>query len=128
MRGPIPAGKMNDKTFFCGGTKKEPEETWDQSSLYFQLPEGKKAIGDSIYEGIPGKVRCVRRGQSKKTRGFLNRALARQESYHERLAVYQTLSTKFRHNVNKMVQHKMCAEAVNVIVHYDMKYHPLFEI
>ena len=128
MRGPIAAGEQNDRTLFCGGTKKEPEDEWDQSSLYFKLPAGKKAVGDSIYEGIPEKVTCVRNGQSKEVKEFLNRALARQENYHERLATYKVLSCTFRHNKDKMSQHKMCAESVAVIVQYDLKYHPLFQL
>lgn len=128
MRGPFAAGEKNDKTVFCGGTKKEPKDKWDQEALYFKLPEGKKAIGDSIYEGIPEKVTCVRDGQSPIVKDFLNRALARQENYHDRLWAYGVLKQQFRHNVNKMAQHKMCAEAVNVIVQYDLKYHPLFDL
>ena len=36
---------------FCGETKDVTEENWDQSSLYFNLKDGQKAIGDKIYEG-----------------------------------------------------------------------------
>ena len=128
MRGPIPAGEQNDKSYFCGGNKDEPKKNWDKSALYFSLPEGMKAIGDSIYEGIPEKVTCIRKGQLKETQEFLNHALACQETYLERLAVYEVLRLKFRHNRDKMTQHKMCTEAVSVIVQYNMKYHPLFEV
>ena len=128
MKGPIPAGETDDRTFFCGGTQKIPKKQWDKTALYSQLPKGKKAVGDAIYEGIPEKVTCVRNGQSPQVKEFLNRALARQENFHERLALYKVLSSKFRHNVNKMSQHKMAAEAVAVIVQLDLKYHPLFEV
>lgn len=128
MKGPIPAGEMDDRTFFCGGTKKEPKENWDKSSLYFKLPEGKKAIGDSIYEGIPEKVTVVRRGQSKEVKDFLKRALARQESYHSRLHAFQVLGSVFRHNKNKMSQHQMCTEAVCVLVQFDLRYRPLMDL
>ena len=113
---------------FCGGSKGQGKGKWDKSALYFKLKEGHKTIGDSIYEGIPDKVTVVRRGQSKQVKGFLNRALARQESYHTRLQNFQVLRQVFRHNKDKMKQHKMCTEAVCVIVQFDMKYHPLFEL
>ena len=119
---------MDDRTFFCGGTQEEGEENWDQSALYFQLEDGHKVIGDSIYEGIPHKVTVKRRGHSKEDRGFINRACARQEIYHGRLWSYQVLQQKFRHNKDKMSRHKMCTECVSVIVQYDLKYHPVPEI
>lgn len=113
---------------FCGGTKKLPKENSNKSLLYFKLPQGKKVVGDSIYEGIPEKVTCVRNGQSAAVKEFLNRALARHENYNGRCAVYKVLSSTFRHNKNKMELHKMCTEAVSVINQYDLKYHPLFEV
>lgn len=129
MSDPIPAGEKDDRTMFCGGTKKQPKEEWDKVALYSMLPKGKKAIGDSVYEGIPEKVTVVRKGQSKKVKSFLNRALARQETYHRRLSAFKVLGSGcFRHNKNKMSQHKMCTVAVCVIVQYDLRYHPLFEL
>lgn len=128
MRGPIPAGEKNDRTLFCGGKEEDGKENWDQSSLYFKLKDGQKAIGDSIYEGIPHKVTVKRHGHSKVARNFINRAGARQEIYHARLQAYHVLRQEFRHNKDKMSQHQMCAEAVSVIVQYDLKYHPLPEV
>ncbi len=128
MQGPIPAGKADDRTFFCGGSKKIPKESWDKSSLYFKIPNGKKAVGDKIYEGIPEKVTCVRHGQSKQVKEFLTRALVRQEHFHARLHAFQVLGSIFRHNKNKMAQHKMCTEAICVVVQFDLKYHPLMEV
>ena len=128
MRGPIPAGEKDDKTLFCGGTKAKGEENWDQSSLYFKLKDGQKAIGDRIYEGIPHKVTVKRHGHPKDVRGFINRACARQEQYHGRLWAYQVLRQDFRHNKDKMAQHQMCTESVVVMVQYDLKFHPLPEV
>ena len=82
MRGPEPAGEMHNRTMFCGGTKDQPESEWDDSALYFKLPPGKKAIGDSAYKGIPEKVTVALDGRSKRVRDFINRPKARQESYH----------------------------------------------
>ena len=84
MRGPNPAGKMHNRTAFCGGKKEQPKSEWDKSALYFQLPDGKKAIGDSTYKGLPDKVTVALNGHSKRARDFTNCAKARQESYHWR--------------------------------------------
>ena len=128
MRGPIPAGEQNDLTMFCGGKQEDGEENWEKSALYFKLKDGQKMIGDQIYEGIPHKVTVRREGQSKKARHFIKRVSARQEIFHGRLAAYQVLRQEFRHNKDKLSQHKMCAEAVCVIVQFDLKYHPLPEV
>lgn len=128
MNGPWPAGEQDDRTKFCGGTKEVEEKKRDQSALYFKLKPGQKAVGGKIYEGIPHKVTVKRRGHSKQVKDFIKRALARQENYHGRLWEYQVLRKDFRHNKDKMSKHKMCTEAVNVIVQYDIKYHPLLEV
>lgn len=52
--GPHPASK-HDMTIFRGGTTKEKKENWEKNSLYFKIPEGKRAIGDSGYAGEPEK-------------------------------------------------------------------------
>ena len=104
------------------------KDKWDKTALYSLMPSGTKAIGDSIFEGIPEKVTCVRDGQSELVKEFLNRALARGENYHQRLWVYSILQQPFRHNVDKLEQHKMGAEAVSVVVQYDLKYRPLYDL
>ena len=133
MRGPEPAGEMHDRTLFCGGTKDIPIEKWDKNSLYFMLPTGKKAIADSAYKGIPEKVTVALDGQPKEVKDFINGAKAREESYHWRLATYQVLRCRFRHGhgkstEKKIAMHKMCTEAVCVIVQYDLKHHPLMQV
>ena len=131
MRGPLPAGAMHDRTVFCGGKTDEPKSLWDKTALFWQLPKGKKAIGDSAYIGLPDKVLVSLDGHSKKVRGFINRAKARQESYHWRLKTYEVLRAAFRHGTStkdKILLHGSCMEAVVVIVQYDMKYHPLMQL
>ena len=131
MQGPEPAGEMHGRTMFCGGTKDQPESELDNSALYFKLPPGKKAIGDSAYKGIPEKVTVALDGQSKRVRDFINRAKARQESYHWRLKTYQVLRSPFRHGTSTaemMTMHKMCTEAVVVLVQFDLKYHPIMQL
>ena len=109
----------------------QPKEEWDDQSLYNQLPKGKKAIGDSAYKGIPKKVTIALDGHSKKVKDFINAAKARQESYHWRLKTYTVLSGRFRHGKStdeKMAMHKMCTEAVCVIVKYDLMHNPLMHL
>ena len=132
INGPYPAGKYHDKALFCGAeSMDDTKDQWNQSSLYFRVPDGKKAIGDSAYEGIPEKVTVKRKGHPAHVFEFLDRAQNRQETYHSRLENYKILTHRFRHGrstKDKLALHKMAVEAIAVITKYDMKYHPLFEV
>jgi hypothetical protein len=132
INGPYPAGLCHDKALFCGAkSMDDPSETWNRDSLLFQIPDGKKAIADSAYEGLPEKVTVKRPGHTANVFRFLDRAQNRQESYHCRLENYSILYHRFRHGKStedKMNLHKMAVDAVAVIVQYDMKYHPLFQM
>ena len=131
MVGPLAAGEKGDRTIFCGGLLSEPRESWDQASLYNRLPKGKKAIADSAYKGISEKVTITLNKHSSRVKKFINRAKARQESYHWRQKTYDVLGSRFRHGTStedKKAMHQMCVEAVCVIVQYDMKYHPLMQL
>lgn len=122
IRGPIPAGQMHDSTVFRGGRKNDKKH--DKTALYWKLPVGKKAIGDSGYAGMPDKVTVTKDGQSKALKQFLGRAKNRQESLHTRLKSFNVLSGCFRHGKgteSKLELHKTCVEAVCVIVQYDME-------
>ena len=108
-----------------------PKEEWDRSALYFQLPEGKKAIADSAYEGIPEKVTVKRDGQDRDVFDFIDRAQNRQEAYHGRLDAYAILRHRFRHGSStekKMELHNLCVEALMVFLHFDLHHRPLWEI
>lgn len=131
LQGPIPAGAQGDRAMFCGGKLEEPRESWDKSSLYNRLPKGKKVIADGAYSLIPEKATITLNKHSRRVKKFINRAKARQESYHWRLKSYQVLGGRFRHGRStndKLAMHKMCTEAVCVIVQYDLKYHPLMQM
>eukprot|EP00986_Skeletonema_menzelii_P009268 scaffold4173_cov88-Skeletonema_menzelii.AAC.3 len=131
LKGPFPPGKYHDKPIFCGAENADtPKEQWDRKALYFQLPEGKKAIADSAYEGIPDKITVKRNGQDKEVTAFIDRAQNRQESYHSRLDSYAILRHRFRHGTsteNKMDLHNLCVETVMVVVHFDLTHRPLWE-
>ncbi|KAL7458959.1 hypothetical protein ACHAWC_011745 [Mediolabrus comicus] len=131
VQGPFPAAERHDKTLFCGGTNKEPKETWDKQAVYHQIPEGKKVVGDSAYEGVPEKCTVKRVGQDKAVRDLIDLALCRQETFHGRLSTFAILRHRFRHGKsteNKMAMHKTGHDAVVVITMYDLKHHPLFEV
>jgi hypothetical protein len=132
INGPHPAGKYHDKALVCGAESMDySKDQWDRSALYFRVPDGKKAIVDSAYEGIPEKVTVKRQGHPIHVFEFLYRAQNRQETYHSRLESYNILTHRFRHGKSsddKKDLHRMCVEAIAVIVEYDMKYHPLFEV
>jgi hypothetical protein len=132
INGPYPAGKYHDKALFCGAeSMDDPQDTWNREALLWKLWEQQKAIADSAYEGLHEKVTTKRPGHTVEAFRFIDRAQNRQESYHSRLENYNILYHRFRHGKNsseKMKLHKMAVEAVAVIVEYDMKYHPLFQV
>jgi hypothetical protein len=109
----------------------ELPETWNRDALLFQIPNWKKAIADSAYEGLPEKVTVKQTGHTQDVFRFLDRAQNRQEGYHAWLENYNILYHHFCHGKNtedKMKLHKMAVGAVAVIVEYDMKCHPLFHV
>jgi hypothetical protein len=132
INGPYPAGERHDKAVFCGANSMEDHpDTWDKNALLHQIPERNKAIADSAYEGLSDKVTVKRPGHSQEVFTFVDRAQNRQETWHGRLESYNILNHRFRHGdctKEKMEMHKMAVEAVAVIVQYDMKYHPLFNM
>ena len=132
INGPYPAGKYHDKSLFCGAeSMDDPQDTWNRDALLWRIPDGKKAIADTAYEGLHQKVTVKRPGHAVEVFRFLDRAQNRQETYHCRLENYNILVHRFRHgknSVEKMELHKMAVEAIAVIVEYDMKYHPLFQV
>ena len=132
LKGPKPAGSKHDITIFRGGTKEQGKKNWDQNSLYFKLPPGKKAVGDSGYGGEPEKITITKDQHSLGLKKFLGRAKNRQESFFLRIKAFNVLGHRFRHGnstKSKMDLHKTCVEAVSVIVQYDLENgHPLFEM
>ena len=52
----------------------DPSETWNRDALLFQIPNGKKAIADSAYEGLLEKVKVKQPGHSANVFRFLYRA------------------------------------------------------
>jgi hypothetical protein len=133
--GPKPAS-THDITFFRGGTqvstnRQKNEATWDKNAFYFQVPEGKKLIGDSGYKGEPSKLSTSVDEHSDKVKEFFARSKSRQETINTRLKSFNVLSGRFRHGKgveNKLEAHQRVFEAVCVLVQYDLRFHPLMEI
>jgi len=134
--GPYPAS-THDITIFRGGKKestkqRKNEKMWDKNALYFQIPEGKKLIGDSGYTGEPEKISTTMKEHDAHVKEFFARAKSRHETFNTRLKFFGVLSGRFRHGKgadDKLKQHKTCFEAVCVLVQYDMENgHPLMEI
>jgi len=99
VAGPKPAS-THDITFFHGGTevsknKKKNEAVWDKNALYFQIPVGRRLIGDSGYKGEPAKISVTSREHDDKVKKFFARAKSRQESFNTRLKFFNVLSGCF---------------------------------
>ena len=58
INGGFPAS-THDITIFRGGKKGE-KDNWDKKALYFQVPEGKRGVGDSGYAGEATKIAITR--------------------------------------------------------------------
>ena len=91
--------------------------------------EGRKAIGDSGYQGESGEGKTVSISttqDSKAVRKFKGRAKARQESLNSRLKRFNIMDHRFRHRLDR---HKLAFEAVVVILQYQLEdENPLFDV
>ena len=105
--------------------------TWDKNALYFQVPEGKKLIGDSGYKGELSKL-STSVDEHSKVKEFFARAKSGQETINTRLKSFNILSGHFRHGKgaeDKLLEaHQRVFEAVCVLVQYDLRFNPLMEI
>ena len=114
MNGPFKAGK-NDKFIFKHKGLKD---------RLHQL--GKKAIGDSGYVGYRQHCSTPNPSDSATVKKFKSRALLRQESFNGMTKVFESLSGRFRHSVEKF---PIVFEAVCVICQYKTEFEqPLYDI
>jgi hypothetical protein len=91
------------------------------------MPKGKRGIGDSGYQGEPGKLSFHRPAHSKEMTNFINRVRARHENFNARIKNFNILSNCFRSN--DKAKHKMAFEAVCILCQYDMENgHPLMDV
>jgi DDE superfamily endonuclease len=118
INGPFPASR-HDITIFR--SKDSPG-----NGLIDQIPDGKRAIGDSGYRGEPNKVSVTRQGDSDAVKRFKARARSRHETFNGRIKGFKILDCAFRHGFER---HKTVFEAVCLCVQYDIENgNGLFEI
>ena len=126
--GPFPAA-THDITIFRGGKKKVSEDKWSKSSLFHQIPEGCRVVGDSGYVGEPKKVSTTLSGHSPKTKELFARFKSRQETLFR---AYKALNIMggpaFRHKgkqgggaKERMAVHKIVFDAITVVMQYNLE-------
>ena len=129
-RGPAPCSS-HDITYFRGG-KKGQKHKWDRSSLYFNIPEGVRLVGDSAYGGQPDKVSITKDAHNPETKKLFARMKSMQETCFKRLKAFQVLGGTFRHGKNKEDKLKKIGivfDASAVLLQYDIENgYPLFEV
>jgi len=111
--GPFKAGKHTDIKVFRAGLKD-------------MIPKGKLVIADLGYRGEHVLIATPNSHDSAAVREFKSMALARHETFNGKIKLFQCLSHRFRHGMEK---HKMCFEAVAVIGVYMIENgSPLFDV
>lgn len=114
FQGPFPPNDGGDRAIFI-----------QPGGLNDKIPEGKLAIADKIYKGLP-KVALHNPLDDELVRGYKSRARPRQESINSRLKSFGVLNHRFRHGT---IKHKAFAECVMVICVVAMENgSPLFSI
>ena len=130
INGPEPPSTP-DIEFLRGGKARKKNE-WKRSALYFHIPNNVKLVGDSAYAGQPDKVTTTNDQHSRATKNFFARIKSLNETVFNRMKNFKILRESFRHGtgtLDKLKKHKMAAEAVAVLVEYDIEYEkPLFEV
>ena len=100
--GPTKPGKYNDISVFRLKLRGEMDE---------QVP-GRKAIGDKGYRGEPDFISTYNDFDPPELIEFKGRALARHETFNQRIKCYKCLSTSWRH---KKIPHEHAFRAVCVL-------------
>jgi hypothetical protein len=130
INGPQPAS-IHDLTFLRGG-KAGKMNTWDRSSLYFNVPDGVKLVGDSAYAGQLDKVTTTQDAHKASTKMLFGRIKSLNEKANGRFKNFRAVRDGFRHGtdaIDKMKKLKKSFEAVAVLVQYDIESgHDLYEM
>jgi hypothetical protein len=119
-------------TFLRGGKAKQAKSTWKKDSLYNNVPDAIKLVGDSAYAGQPDKVTRTMDAHQPKTKKLFARIKSMNETANGRLKSFKALREAFRHGTStndKLKKIKMTFEAAAVLVQYDIENgHPLMEV
>jgi DDE superfamily endonuclease len=108
VHGPTQPGRYNDISVFRLKLKGEMED---------QVP-GRKAIGDKGYRGEPELISTKNEFDPAELAEFKDRAMARHETFNQRLKCYKCLATMWRH---KKIPHEHAFRAVCAIVVYQIQ-------
>ena len=122
INGPEPAS-THDITFLRGG-KKGQEKNWDKSSLYFNVPNHARLVGDSAYSGQADKVTTTKDAHKPATKKLFARMKSMQETCFKRLKDFKVLRESFRHGkgtTDKLAKIELAFEAVAVLCQYDFE-------
>lgn len=112
MKGPVVASR-HDVSVFREGLKDK-------------TPQGKRGIADKGYNGEKVILSVPNSSDEKPLSKFKGRARARQESFNAKIKTFGVLAQNFCHS---MEQHKICFEAVCVIVQYKLENgEPLYDV
>jgi hypothetical protein len=112
MNGPYKAS-VHDITIFRDG-------------LMAKIPRGKKVNADKGYRGEKAIISTPNSHDPPDLRQFKSRARARHETFNARIKNFSCLDVRFRHGIDN---HKICFEAVCVIVQYQLENgSPLFDV
>lgn len=92
------------------------------------IPDGKLAVADKGYRGEPDTCSCPNHLDDEDVAEIKKRIRSRMETFFSRMKSFKVLEDAFRHKP-VMEKHKMCFEAVAVLVQYgiDLGF-PLFDI
>jgi hypothetical protein len=124
INGPFPPNDGGDRAIFV------------EKGLQDAIPEGKKAIADKIYKGLP-KIALHNSLDCEEVRIFKRRARARQESINARLKNFGILKQRFRHKkahqqhkaFTNTSKHQAFVHAIMVICTIQMQHgSPLFNV
>ena len=111
INGPFPAGQ-NDISLL-----KKPD------GLLTKIPEGKLAVADKGYRGVPHAFTTRNALDSKSVKHFKSRVKARHETCNGRLKRFKILSETFRSTGEHRLQaHKAAFEACCVLVQYEIEH------
>jgi hypothetical protein len=114
MKGPTKAGGNDLSVVLRKGLKKK------------LIATKKKGIGDGGYIGHPGELSTPNSHDSKEAKKFKSRTLKRHENFNGLTKIFDCLSGRFRHSVDRF---KNCFEAACVICQYKMENgSPLYDI
>lgn len=134
--GPFPAA-THDITIFRGGTVKEGKEKWRKSSLYHQVKERQRLVGDLGLVGEPNKISTTLGGHSAKTKELFARFKSRGETLFRGYKALGIMGGEsFRHRgkrgggaKGKMAFHGLVFDAITVVMQYALETDgPLFDV